>query len=119
LIYDATNFFTYIDTESDSTLPQRVHSKEKRGDLKIVGLSMMVSPDFNVPLFHDLYAGNQPDAKQFLAVVERLQQRFEHISDQKMEATVVFDKGNNSAEHIQKLQSGATLFRDRHLSLLM
>ena len=110
LIYDATNFFTYIDTESDSTLPQRGHSKEKRGDLKIVGLSMMVSPDFNVPLFHDLYAGNTPDAKQFLAVVERLQQRFERISDQKMEPTLVFDKGNNSAEHIQKLQSGKTKF---------
>jgi hypothetical protein len=87
LIYDATNFFTYIDTESQSTLPQRGHSKEKRGDLKIVGLSMMVSPDFNVPLFHDLYAGNQPDAKQFLAVVERLQQRFERISDLNASAT--------------------------------
>lgn len=110
LIYDATNFFTFVDTNSDSELPQRGHSKEKRGDLKIVSLSMMVSPDFNVPLFHEMYAGNQPDAKQFLAVVERLQKRFEQICDQGLEPTLVFDKGNNSAEHLKKLQSGKTKF---------
>ncbi|MCL5780465.1 MAG: hypothetical protein M1119_06030, partial [Firmicutes bacterium] len=39
-------------------LPQRGHSKEKRSDLKIVGLAMMVTPDFNVPLFHEVYPGN-------------------------------------------------------------
>src|SRR5699024_6697665 len=65
LIYDATNFFTYVDTKSSSTIPQRGDSKEKRKDLKIVGLAMMVSPEFGVPLFHETYPGNKPDAKQF------------------------------------------------------
>ena len=110
LIYDATNFFTFVDTNSDSELPQRGHSKEKRGDLKIVSLSMMVSPDFNVPLFHEMYAGNQSDAKQFLAVVERLKRRFEKISDHPLEPTLVFDKGNNSAGHLKELQAGKTKF---------
>ena len=47
LIYDATNFFTYIDTKQDSALAKRGHCKSKRNDLRIVGLSMMITPDCN------------------------------------------------------------------------
>lgn len=106
LIYDTTNFFTYIDTNTPSTLPQRGHSKEKRGDLKIVGLAMMVSADFSIPLFHEVYAGNDPDAKQFRAVIERLKQRCQSICGKDASPTLVFDKGNNSDDHLKRLQSG-------------
>lgn len=110
LIYDTTNFFTYVDTHSSSTLPQRGHSKEKRSDLKIVGLAMMVSPDFSVPLFHETYAGNDPDAKQFRSVIERLKQRCQTICETPLSPTLVFDKGNNSSDHMKKLQSGEMKF---------
>jgi transposase len=63
LLFDNTNFFTYIDTANPSSLVKRGHSKEKRTDLKIVGLSLMVSPDHNIPLFHEVYAGNTHDAE--------------------------------------------------------
>ena len=33
LIYDATNFFTYIGPPNLASLPQRGHNKQKRGDL--------------------------------------------------------------------------------------
>jgi transposase len=111
LIYDTTNFFTYVDTNSSSTLPQRGHSKEKRSDLKIVGLAMMVSPDFSVPLFHETYAGNHPDAKQFLSVIDRLKKRCQSICETSLTPTLVFDKGNNSSDHMKKLQSGEVKFR--------
>jgi transposase len=65
LIYDATNFFTYIDTKQESELAKRGHCKSKRNDLHIVGLSLMVSPDFSIPLIHETYPGNMNDAKQF------------------------------------------------------
>ena len=42
LIYDATNFFTYIDTMNPSELAKRGHDKAKRNDLKTVGLALIV-----------------------------------------------------------------------------
>lgn len=111
LIYDTTNFFTYVDTMSASKLPQRGHSKEKRFDLKIVGLAMMVSPDFNIPLFHEVYPGNDPDAKEFGAVVERLKARFMKLVSDPKNVTLVFDKGNNSPGNMELIMDGKRTFK--------
>lgn len=106
LIYDTTNFFTYVDTLSSSKLPQRGHSKEKRSDLKIVGLAMMVTPDFNVPLFHEVYPGNDYDSVQFKAVISKLKDRFIKICGKPRNVTLVFDKGNNSLENMKLIKDG-------------
>lgn len=111
LIYDTTNFFTYIDTMSTSKLPQRGHSKEKRCDLKIVGLAMMVSPDFNIPLFHEVYPGNDPDSKEFGAVIERLKDRFVKLCGKPKNVTLVFDKGNNSPSNIDLIMDSERPFK--------
>jgi transposase len=103
LLFDHTNFFTFISSTNPAKLPKRGHSKEKRTDLKIVGLSLMVSPDFNVPLFHDTYSGNSNDAKQFSSVIESMKKRYLKITGGKGKITLVFDKGNNSLENISKL----------------
>lgn len=103
LIYDATNFFTYIDTKSESKLAQRGHSKEKRFDLKIVGLAMMVTPDFNVPLFHEVYPGNRADATEFDSALTKLKERFARICGDPCNVTLVFDKGNNSEPNIERI----------------
>lgn len=106
LIYDATNFFTYIDTKQPCELAKRGHSKEKRNDLRIVGLSLMVSPDCNIPLLHDTYPGNRSDALQFRRMMERLKVRYESITGKKTDVTVVFDRGNNSEDNIRFLEEG-------------
>jgi len=111
LIYDATNFFTYVDTMSTSKLPQRGHSKEKRSDLKIVGLAMMVSPDFNIPLFHEVYPGNDPDSKEFGAVIERLKARFMKVCSDPKSVTLVFDKGNNSPGNMDLVMDSERPFK--------
>lgn len=111
LIYDTTNFFTYIDTKATSALAKRGHSKEKRTDLKIVGLSMMVSPDFNIPLFHEAYPGNDQDVKTFHNTIEKLKQRYLNIASESQSVTLVFDKGNNSPENIHLLRGGTQPMR--------
>jgi len=111
LIYDTTNFFTYIDSNSASKLAKRGHSKEKRSDLKIVGLSMMVTPDFNIPLFHETYPGNEQDVKAFSKTLEQLKQRYLKIAGAARPVTLVFDKGNNSPENIKGLRNGTQPFR--------
>ena len=110
LIYDATNFFTYIDTANKSTLAQRGHSKEKRKDLKIVGLSMMVTPDFNIPLYYETYSGNKADSKQFNGIIDKLKKRYTAITGRNEDVTIVFDRGNNSKENIELLEQGETPF---------
>lgn len=105
LIYDATNFYTYIDTASDSELAKRGHSKEKRNDLKIVGLSMMITPDCNIPLLYDTYPGNTPDSKQFSVMLDKLKARYEKLTCRSADVTVIFDRGNNSQDNIDLLES--------------
>jgi len=106
IIYDATNFFTYIDTMQGCKTPKRGHSKEKRNDLRIVGLSLMVSPDFSIPLLHETYPGNRSDAKEFAVMMEKLKSRYEFLTNSKTDVTVVFDRGNNSESNINLLESG-------------
>ena len=106
LLFDATNFFTYIHSFNEcSTLPQRGHSKEGRKDLRIVGLALLVSVDFHIPLFHDTYMGNRNDAAEFSSVTDRLMQRYHVLNDSVEQLTIVFDKGNNSSVNIEELES--------------
>jgi hypothetical protein len=48
---DTTNFATFIDSTNDKApIAQRGHAKQKRTDLRLVGLGMVVSRDGGVPL---------------------------------------------------------------------
>ncbi|MDR2339986.1 MAG: IS1634 family transposase [Deltaproteobacteria bacterium] len=96
LLYN-TNFFTYIDTSNPATVPQRGQGKKKPTDPEIIGLSMIATPEHNIPLFHEVYPENNCDAKQFTDVIDRLKKRAALISDDNSNITLVFDKGNNSA----------------------
>jgi transposase len=106
IIYDATNFFTYIDTMQKSELSKRGWCKKKRYDLRIVGLSLMVSPEYSVPLLHEAYPGNRSDAKEFPIMMEKLKSRYEAITGKVADVTVIFDRGNNSEDNIALLESG-------------
>ena len=106
IIYDATNFFTYIDTMQESELSKRGRCKKKRYDLRVVGLSLMISPEHSIPLLHEAYPGNRSDAKEFTIMMERLKSRYEAITGKKSDVTVVFDRGNNSEANIDLLESG-------------
>jgi transposase len=105
LLYDPTNFHTYINTNTDSDLAQRGRNKQKRNDLRQVSLAMMVTEDFHIPLFHTLYGGNINDSTEFSSVVEELVERHNAIVRQCERVTLVFDKGNNSEENIAKVDN--------------
>lgn len=106
LLYDTTNFFTFIDSFNDApTLAQRGKSKEKRMDLRIVGLALLVTKDFHIPLFHHLYAGNTHDSTEFASVTETLVARYRLFSQSVDGITLVYDKGNNSHENQARLDA--------------
>jgi len=102
LLYDTTNFFTYIDTDTTSDIPQRGHNKQKRGDLKQIGLALLVSRDHRIPLFHEVYPGNIHDSCEFAGVIEELTRRFTEFARHCQDITLVFDKGNNSHGNLER-----------------
>ena len=74
LFFDTTNFFTYIDSgNSRCSLAQRGKNKQKRSDLRQVGLAMVVTRRDMIPLFHLTYQGNRNDSKIFKLVIGEIQ----------------------------------------------
>jgi len=61
LAFDTTNFDTHIATRTPGELARRGHAKSKRGDLRVVGLGLLVSETGHVPLLYRTYAGNGSD----------------------------------------------------------
>ncbi len=99
LLYDGTNFYTYINTNTLCELAQRGHNKQKRTDLRQVSLGLLTTRDFHVPLLHMVYGGNIADSPQFGSVIEQIVSRYKQLRDFCPHVTLVFDKGNNSQEN--------------------
>lgn len=106
LLFDATNFFTFIDSFNDkSTLAKRGKGKEGRAALRIVGLALLVTADFHVPLFHHTYPGNQHDAPTFAGLTDTLVDRCKRLVTDVENVTLVFDKGNNSQDNLDAIEA--------------
>jgi transposase len=109
LALDMTNFASWIDSANDrAPIAQRGHSKQKRSDLRIVGLGLVVSVDGGIPLVSHAYPGNRPDVTQFPAMVKTLAARFATLaggeaSGEAKRLTLVFDAGQNSADNYELL----------------
>jgi len=102
LIYDTTNFFTYIAEDNEkSKLAEHGKNKAKRNDLRQVNLALLITKDFGIPLFHLLYEGSRHDAKLFPDVTEELVRRYQIFAQECQRITLIFDKGNNSRKNIQ------------------
>lgn len=71
LILDMTNFATFIDSGNDrAPIAQRGKAKQKRYDLRIVGLGLVATRDGGIPLLSRAYPGNKVDVTQFTAMIE-------------------------------------------------
>jgi transposase len=104
LALDMTNFATFIDSRNArAPIARRGHAKQKRTDLRLVGLGLVVSRDGGVPLVGHPYPGNRPDVAVFPAVVDELVARYRAIAAADGELTVVFDAGQNSTANFTHL----------------
>ncbi len=100
LIYDTTNFATFVDSaNARNTIAQRGHPKGGRRDLRLIGLALCMALDSNIPLCHQTYEGNRNDTTQFPQAIELIKARLQELGlteDELSELTLVYDKGNNS-----------------------
>lgn len=100
LVLDMTNFATFIDSGNDrAPIAQRGKAKQKRTDLRLVGLALIVTRDGGVPIVSHPYPGDRPDVTQFSTVVENLMARYRQLVDQVDSLTLVYDAGQNSADN--------------------
>ena len=105
---DMTNFATFIDTGNEKApIAQRGKAKQKRTDLRIVGLGLVVTRDGGIPLTWHAYPGDRPDVTQFATMISQLRGQYQAIAAAAgrppAEMTVVFDAGQNSGDNFAHL----------------
>src|SRR6266568_1120962 len=105
LVVDMTNFATFIDSANQrAPIAQRGKAKQKRNDLRLVGLGLVVTRDGGVPVLSHAYAGDRPDVTQFTAVIDELLARYRQLCQQVESLTVVYDAGQNSAANHARIE---------------
>jgi transposase len=107
--YDGTNFYTFIDTFNlKCQMAKRGKNKQGRSNLRQVSYALFCTTDGHLPLFYDVYEGNRNDVKEFPQVLERFQRWLKERAGSTWTATkptLVFDKGNNSADNFALIDS--------------
>ena len=104
LLYDTTNFFTYIEEPVRAKLARTGHNKDCHHHLRQMGLALCVDKQWGIPLFYRLYRGNSQDSKTFAQVVEQLLEALRAGFTQIEQLVLVFDKGNNSQDNFTALK---------------
>jgi len=111
LLFDTSNFFTFIDSKNERcTLARRGHNKQKRFDLRQIGLALLVSRKGHLPLFHHTYQGNKNDVAVFGETLAPLIKRMRAVFGELSEVTLVFDKGNNSRDNFKSIDETDGLY---------
>jgi transposase len=124
LFYDLTNFFTYIASDNErSELAQRGHNKQKRHDLRQFGLAQVVTREFLLPVFSEVYPGNRSDAAMFTPTLTKVRAKLAELELDMEELTMIFDKGSNSKQNFAQLDASeipyvASLTPAHHEALL-
>ena len=104
VLYDPTNFYTFIEDHDDNELPHTGHSKEHRSDLNIINVALFCTRDFGIPIKHETYAGNEPDVTHFKGVIAPFVERMQQFQHDIKDITIVFDKGNLSPEAFRDIK---------------
>src|SRR6266702_6158580 len=107
---DMTNFATFIDTgNAKAPSAQRGKAKQKRSDLRLIGLGLVVTRDGGIPLTWHAYPGDKPDVTQFTTMIDQLLSQYQAVTTaagfpaSAADMTVVFDAGQNSEDNFAHL----------------
>jgi hypothetical protein len=108
---DMTNFASFISTANGKApVAQRGKARQKRFDLRLVGLGLVVTRDGGIPLTWHAYPGDRPDITQFTAMIDQLLSQYHAVTAAAgipagADMTVVFDAGQNSEGNFAHLAS--------------
>jgi len=104
-LFDTTNYFTFMASDTESELCQRGNNKEGRHWLRQVGVALLVSRDNQLPFFYQEYEGNRHDSKLFNSLVDNVMESMKSLAGKPGRLTIVFDKGMNSEDNIAAIDA--------------
>lgn len=103
-LFDTTNYYTFMASDTESDLARRGKNKEGRDWLRQVGVALLVSRDKQLPLFYREYEGNRHDSKVFNEILTEILFAMEKVGAGG-DLTLVFDKGMNSEDNFELIDS--------------
>ena len=99
LLFDTTNYYTYMASNTESELARRGKNKDGKNHLRQVGLGLLVARGTGLPLYYRAYPGNLHDSKLFGEVMDEMFGVVMGLDRTKERLTVVVDKGMNSEDN--------------------
>ena len=96
LLFDTTNYYTFMASQTESELAMRGKNKVGRHNLRQVGLGLLVARDSRLPLYYCVYPGNMHDSKLFSRLMDEMFGVVCGFNRTKERLTVVIDKGMNA-----------------------
>ena len=96
LLFDTTNYYTFLASQTPSDLARRGKNKDGRHHLRQIGLGLLVTRGSKLPLYYSVYPDNAHDSKQFEAIMDEMFGIVCGLHQTKERLTVVIDKGMNS-----------------------
>ncbi len=99
LLFDTTNYYTFMASHTPSELACRGKNKAARHHLRQIGLGLLVTRDSRLPLYYTIYPGNVHDSKQFEKIMDDMFAIVCGLHNTKERLTVVIDKGMNSEDN--------------------
>jgi transposase len=96
LLFDTTNYYTFMASDTPSELARRGKSKDGRHSLRQIGLGLLVSRGSRLPLYYSVYPGNLHDSRHFNQIMDEMFAVVCGLHNTKEKLTVVIDKGMNS-----------------------
>jgi len=96
VLFDTTNYYTYMAGHTESELAMRGKNKEGKHHLRQIGLGLLVARDSRLPLYYSVYPGNIHDSKHFESIMDEMFGIVCGLNKTKERLTVVIDKGMNA-----------------------
>jgi transposase len=99
LLFDTTNYYTFMASNTKSELAKRGKNKAGRHYLRQIGLDLLVDRKSRLPLYYRVYPGNLHDSKLFKEIMDEMFGVVSGFQKTKEQLTVVIDKGMNPEEN--------------------
>ena len=99
LLFDTTNYYTYMAGHTESELAMRGKNKQGKHHLRQIGLGLLVARDSRLPLYYSVYPGNIHDSKHFESIMDEMFGVVCGLNKTKERLTVVIDKGMNAEDN--------------------
>ena len=93
-LFDTTNYYTFMSSDTESDLARRGKNKDGRDWLRQVGIALLVSRDTQMPLFYKPYEGNRHDSKVFHRTLEEVRASMQSTKKNRRPPDPCFRQGN-------------------------